>query len=667
MPARLHLHASWLVPTVLCAVLVACTPPGGHDDDLSGVPPDAPDGGVGAGSDAGAPLATDAGAIADAGASFDGGAAIDDGGPHDVPDAGASVPVACANGADDDSDGWIDGADPDCHAGQPEAGLGQGSCNDGRDNDSDGATDAHDPDCHSGSSDEALGDGPCSDRCPLGSVEGSRTCTLWDARAQQWIDDPGQVALHHRARAYEAFLRAKLMPQGGIFRAKFADATLSTPTLYAGSRDSPIWTGTFLAAKAMEYRVTGAPDALDQVAACVRTLHRWWSIAGDRGMLARYAAPTSVDPVTLALLPVADDEVHATTWDGAPWRWRGNISRDQYQGAFLGYSFAYEVLHDEELREVVRHDVVETLRQLMSATPREITFTINGVPIHRTATVDGVIYSAADGEPGMVITTSPFEATDVGLVTFWPNTPGRLREIMPTTLGWLPDFYQRGQAIQLGGMFAVGLQVTEGVPGREADHAAIRAYYEAHVEEWAEIGAGYTDSGICGGGYHGKNIAFTPALDWVRLEHDPARRLRLQRDVLRDGLWDEVADHKNVWFALIYASQAAAEDDVTPIVDAHLAQLALFPTAPNVAVGRDLRDEYPLDDRCDERAMSTVALDVDDRIPTVFMWERNPWNLVEPEDLSFAYPGHDFLIAYWMARNYGFLDEDTPDTCLLWR
>jgi hypothetical protein len=55
----------------------------------------------------------------------------------------------CANGADDDGDGWIDYQDPDCRPGARllENSIGTATCNDGIDNDGDGMADAADPGC----------------------------------------------------------------------------------------------------------------------------------------------------------------------------------------------------------------------------------------------------------------------------------------------------------------------------------------------------------------------------------------------------------------------------------------------------------------------------------------------------------------------------------------
>lgn len=51
--------------------------------------------------------------------------------------------------------------------------------------------------------------------------------------------------------------------------------------------------------------------------------------------------------------------------------------------------------------------------------------------------------------------------------------------------------------------------------------------------------------------------------------------------------------------------------------------------------------------------------------PSVFMWEHNPWKLVSPGTPNYVFSGVDYLIAYWMARYHGYIQDDAPHTCLL--
>ncbi len=91
----------------------------------------------------------------------------------------------CSNGSDDDSDGWIDGNDPDCVTGFTEIGYGNTDCNDSLDGDGDGDVDSADGQCGNGmDNDEA---DSTADDCMDGQ----------DNDSDGWADadDPDCVAL----------------------------------------------------------------------------------------------------------------------------------------------------------------------------------------------------------------------------------------------------------------------------------------------------------------------------------------------------------------------------------------------------------------------------------------------------------------------------------------
>lgn len=74
----------------------------------------------------------------------------------------AHAASTCIDGVDNDKDGWIDKADPDCETSDTELGYNPKlTCNDGTDNDHDGQIDARDTfNCPSASSEES---GDCAD------------------------------------------------------------------------------------------------------------------------------------------------------------------------------------------------------------------------------------------------------------------------------------------------------------------------------------------------------------------------------------------------------------------------------------------------------------------------------------------------------------------------
>lgn len=438
--------------------------------------------------------------------------------------------------------------------------------------------------------------------------------------------------------------------------ALFTDSTYSDIALYVGRRDPAIWTGAYLAAQALRLMETGDTDAAAQVDSVVRTLHTWWQISGDAGYLARFAAPADSEAPILATLPESDPEVISNVeYDGLVWHWRGRVSRDQYQGVLLGMSLAYEATSDVNIRQLIREDVTAFAEQLMREETKRIKVSIDGgFSFDVTLKLQHAVYSddeTPNGLPVLNISTNPFDADASGMLPFWPDPGEYLRQIPGLAL--LPDVVFPTQAIQLAAAFRVALQVTEGVPGYEARHAELRTYYEEHIEKWIEIAAGWEKTTRCGDSYFGLNIAFLPMYNWLRLEDNPMRRERLQRDVLRNALWSAVTDHKNVLFAFIYASQAAPEDPIQDIVDLHAAQLALFPDAPQLDAAIDLRGKYPEDPDC--RGLSAVATDVDERPAATFIWERDPWVLTASGTANLVFPGVDYLLAYWLGRYSNFI------------
>lgn len=520
----------------------------------------------------------------------------------------------------------------------------------------------------------------CADTCLLGAPGEASVCTLWDTAAQQWIEQPddGLGQLHNRARTYLPWLRQKLMPAGGVMSAVFTDDSYRKVASYGGERDVAIWTGSYLAAEALRLMATGAPDAFDQVRETAETLHHWWNIPGDPGYLARYAAPSSSPAAIKATLPSDDDEVYRDwLYDGVFWDWRDDVSRDQYQGVLLGYSLAYEALSawaDDPVRgeaarqtmEQLRADTVEFAEQLARRETRQVNISINGEVISLELEVENVVYLTAampDGVPTLELDLTTGEVKGGGVLVFWPNPSEYIRQI--PGFRWFPPIYLQTQAIQLGAAFSIALQMSKDVAGYQERYQALAGYYASKVDGWLDIAEGWRNTNRCGDGYHGLNIGFMPAYSWARLETDPLRKERLQRNLLADLMWPAVAADKNVFFAFIYASQAPADTDVSAVVSAHVAQLSGFPVPPNQARPVDLVGQYPEDPNCP--GLSEEAVDVAQRVPATFIWERQPWKLEDPGVPNRLYGGVDYLLAYWMGRRYGYIRDDAPATCLLSR
>ena len=338
----------------------------------------------------------------------------------------------------------------------------------------------------------------------------------------------------------------------------------------------------------------------------------------------------------------------------------------------LGYSLAYEATRDEAIRELIREDVVELVEQLMKTETR--TWRIEGLdigfPLMADLQMQYLVYTdleTASGEPEIHLDLDNLDDSDIyGYQEFHPWFYNEVADQV-ALLSWLPDVPRSGSAIMLASFFQVALQVTDGVKAYSARRVAIEDHYLKNFDGWwtsAENPLGYLMDG-CGDSYYGRNIRFEPMYNLARLEADPARGARIEIDVLQDIMWLDVEDHKNAFFAFIYASQHPNPASVQSVIDDHVLQLQGFRTAPLVRDPIDLTAIYAEDPSCPGNA--DVAIDVADRANDGFIWQRHPWKLVDAGSSVELTSGVDYLVAYWLARRHGFMADDTPDACLKWR
>ena len=152
---------------------------------------------------------------------------------------------------------------------------------------------------------------------------------------------------------------------GNTVGAYFTDDSYTDVAYYFETNDSCIWTGTYLAAQAFRYVVTGDEQAKTNAIRIAEALDGNLHITGRPGFIARYRALQ--DPQVMPGDCDTDPECHIV--DEGPYAgdfWRGNTSRDQYTGWFLGMGVAYDLIDDEDMREMIRDDVIEVLDDLIA-------------------------------------------------------------------------------------------------------------------------------------------------------------------------------------------------------------------------------------------------------------------------------------------------------------
>ncbi|MBS2013138.1 MAG: hypothetical protein JST00_09640 [Deltaproteobacteria bacterium] len=523
--------------------------------------------------------------------------------------------------------------------------------------------------------------GKCSDECTLGETAGGKTCAPWDVATRKPVAGAPATKLHDRARGYLGRMKKESMASGAIGSARYEDASLTKITFMDGIGDSAIWTGAFLASEALRLRATGSADARARVRSLTEILHLFMNVSGEPGLLSRWAqvSGTKRDYV-IGDLDCAATRVHCgIPYAGKTYDVIGHISRDQYQGVMLGLALAYEALGsaDEDLRELVRRDVVTFVKELMKERTLPVRLTFNGVPITSNVTARFVVTSPREMKNGAIdlrIDLGKLDDSEMfGFQEFYPNLAHLVRQL--PGLAWVPDLPRASSAIMLASFFRVALRVTENVPSYAKDRAEILAYYTSNkgqggnARDWLAIAGQWSDSASgCAGNYYANNIAMMPMYNLARLEDDPARKKVVVDDILGSKMWPRFATTKNSFFAFLYAGTTPG---VAPgVISAASAQLAQFPPAPRVMRPVDLRSDpryASRDTSCADHVSHAEAVDVGDRVTADFLWQRHPWGLYEAGDLRATQPGVDFLIAYFLGRHLGFLDDDTKGACLAWQ
>jgi uncharacterized protein (TIGR03437 family) len=140
------------------------------------------------------------------------------------------------------------------------------------------------------------------------------------------------------------------------------------------------------------------------------------------------------------------------------------------------------------------------------------------------------------------------------------------------------------------------------------------------------------------------NLIYTSFYSLVRLEDSPAKATYLSAYAIARRY---TAGHQNAFFNLIDHALTAPD----PRRDAEALELLdLWLKRPRRDFYVDRANEVPV---CNNQACE--PLPVDRRVPTDFLWQRNPFQLAGGGAGTIGNAGVDYILPYWMARYYGLL------------
>ncbi len=368
--------------------------------------------------------------------------------------------------------------------------------------------------------------------------------------------------------------------------------------------DNAYMTGIHTATLSMKYAVTGAPADREAALASLKALHLLCNVSGVPGLPARAAWPKD--------RPHGDDGVWRDSPDGVH-VWRGDVSTDQVDGIIFGFCHAFDLVAGEQERPLIARDVAAIIDRISA----------NGLRI-----VD------SDGAP---IRWGRYDAAHV-----------KRREKMNALL-WLQ-----------------ALKVAEHVTG-DPKYASL--YRQYAVDE------GYADAAVearrllnpamRGAVNHSDDVllylAYVPLL---LLEKEPVLREKYLKSIHRSWGGNErfpgVKPEGNPFYAFVMARHCGVSDAHHPGIQS----LRLF--SPDMKWNRDTL----------ERHLNTLGLQwvpaqkspehvdgqpvpMDRREKTWSAWVQDPYHSAgeRDKDQLIEYNGHDYLLAYWMGRHYGFLSE----------
>ena len=405
---------------------------------------------------------------------------------------------------------------------------------------------------------------------------------------------------------------------GGV---AFTDETRQEIACIHHQGDSTIWTGMYLGAEALRYMVTRDAGARAEVMRVAKYLHDAMDITDTPGYVARYAGPDE-SPWNCNYDDSAGWKVHGVgEWDG--FFWVHETSRDQYSGYFMGMTLAFDALADDTapdavaMRATIKQDLADVIEMLV--------------------------------QNRWHITDENGEWT--GNNASWIGPSKRLAwlvqaaHVIDEEYYWelLDQQYEQNKAL-LG------------------------------IDTWAFINK-YME-------YYGNNLRH---LDYFAVFRYWPDRARLDEYWRIWNLWNRpyVENTHNPWFDGVHVAGCLRLGNCDPVeIDAISADFVntlgryFEPPAWKRAVTclpHDLddfsvwADEFLagvpwLEDIIDINPQTAMAREIDDRHWTDMYWQSTPFEAGcdHGADPTFAGPGMDFLLAYWLGVYYGLLPGDGP-------
>ena len=430
-------------------------------------------------------------------------------------------------------------------------------------------------------------------------------------------------ALRIKAEEYDDWHLQYHQPyHGGTVGAAFTDDSRTTVSQYFDWNDSCEWTGLYLGSQSMRYHVTGDPQAKINAIRVVNMLSGNLHITETPGFIARYWAEQ--DPLIYPSDAWCDDPSQARCHriESGPFAgnwWWGETSRDMYNGWFFGMCLAFDLVDDEDMRDIIRDDVTHVLTVLKD----------------QDWTILNEIGQPTDSAPDVM---APFRFAWL-VIGYHITGNETIKEELKKLLLNENRIVLRLTSINFMNKYT------------QYFGSCLSHEYWYNLLRLGKVYFSENDYNFL------VNLFETQGHTYTRLSHNP-------------------------WFNGVFMSQGdyTPEKGADPYQDQLEEDLVDFPDAPNVRYYLSARDPYTYtldpvsvflhDLLADypflQQIMGNVNYQAEEAFPvnlqctTDFLFQRNPFKIEEcgNDDPKVVNPGVDYLIPYWLATYHKFISKD---------
>ncbi len=442
------------------------------------------------------------------------------------------------------------------------------------------------------------------------------------------------VPLHEKATRFDQLGPSLHMPQGqDLMHSVWVQDDLQTFDRVQLSDNSGFWTSTYTASQALRYAVTKSPEALANIKRALKGQRDLMLITGVKGLFARSYVnlelpgfPTEQD--LLDQYPDCDlSEGHCKRWQRGTGRFenymfKNDVSRDEYAGHLFAVGVLAHFVDDPEVKALATEIARDVAEHLIDNDLRVVDF---------------------DGE----VTTFGY--------------------LSPATLSGFPGF----NAVQVLSFIKVAAVLT-GDPRFESFYRNCLLHEDLSQCEDPALATDkpYTDHlqdmGLnleCQTNWNNHNMAHLAMFVLILLEEDEAVRGKYQ-SVLERQMWnaEETRPMKaqgNTLFSFfreITRHPDRHPTDDTAMEDA-VCVMKIFPVEKYTrAVDNSSFPEVCTDRK--GRPMTDVLIPFEERPMNNFMWKLNPYRIAQKDEATrFIEAPDDYLLAYWLGRQYGILKD----------